>query len=99
MTTHTIDTIVSDPSLRNGHLLIAGTQVRVIDVIASYLYRGLIAEELAVNFGLDMGQVHAALAYYYQHRDELVKQLNAEAAEAEQRLAELAMKGKLIRVE
>ncbi len=96
---HSIDTIVSDPSIRGGQPIIAGTNVRLVDVIASYLYRGLSAEELAVNFALDLGQAHAALAYYYQHKTEIDAQMRADAAKAESLLADFEAQGKLTRIE
>jgi len=98
-TIHPIDTIVSDPAIRGGQPIIGGTNVRLIDVIASYLYRGLSVEELAVNFALDLGQAHAALAYYYQHKAEIDAQMRQDADKASKLLADLDAQGKLIRVE
>ena len=96
---HPIETIISDPAIRGGQPIIAGTGVRVVDLVASYLYRGLTAEELAVNFALDLGQVHAALAYYYQHKTEIDRWMREDAKEAEKLLAEFESQGKLIRIE
>jgi uncharacterized protein (DUF433 family) len=96
---HPIETIVSDPAIRRGQPIIAGTGVRVVDLVASYLFRGLTAEELAVNFALDLGQVHAALAYYYQHKAELDSWMRDDEAAADKLLAELEAQGKLIRLE
>src|SRR5258706_15408393 len=98
-TIHTIDTIVSDPQVRSGRPIIAGTNLRVVDVVASHIYRGLSPEELAVNFALDMGQVHAALAFYYQHKAEIDQQLRDEAARADQILGEIETQKRLIRLE
>ena len=98
-TIHPIDTIVSDPGNRGGQPMIAGTSIRVIDVVASHIYRGLPPEELATNFALDMGQVYAALAYYYQHKPEMDSRMRNDAAVAERLLADFEAKGKLIRVE
>ncbi len=64
VTIHRIDVIVSDPNVRGGTLSIAGTQITLTDLIASYLYRGLSAEELAVKFPMSLGQENAALANY-----------------------------------
>lgn len=97
-TIHPIDTIVSDPGNRGGQPIIAGTSIRVVDVVASHVYRGLTAEELATNFALDMGQVYAALAYYYQHKSELGSRMRKDAIDAERLLADFESKGKLIRV-
>jgi uncharacterized protein (DUF433 family) len=97
-TIHFIDTIISDPQIRSGHPIIAGTHVRVIDIIASYTYRGLTIEELAVNFAISVGDVHAALAYYYQHKLDMDTQMQAEAQTADSLLAEFEAQGKLIRL-
>jgi uncharacterized protein (DUF433 family) len=96
---YSIDTIVSDSDIRGGQPIIAGTGVRVSDLVASYLYRGLSADELAVNFALDLGQVYAALAYYYQHKGEIDAQMREEAADAQRLLTEFDARGKLIRIE
>ncbi len=48
-TIHTIATIVSDPKIHDGQPIIVGTTLRVSDLIASHIYRGLSAEELALN--------------------------------------------------
>ena len=98
-TIHPIDTIVSDPGNRGGQPIIAGTSIRVVDVVASHIYRGLLAEELATNFALDMGQVYAALAYYYQHKSAMDARMREDAGVAERLLADFEVKGKLIRVE
>jgi len=98
ITVHPIDTIVSDPQVRGGQPIIAGTTLRVSDVVASHIYRGLSPEELAVNFALDLGQVYAALAYYYQHKAAIDAQMQAEADRAARLLADLDAQGRLIRV-
>jgi len=99
VTVHPIDTIVSDPAVRQGQPLIAGSRVRVIDIVASHLYRGLTADELATNFNLNLGQVYAALAYYYQHKADMDAQLRADAEAAEQFLSQLDQQGKRLRLE
>lgn len=98
-TIHPIDTIMSDPNNRGGQPIIAGTSIRVVDVVASHIYRGLPPEELAVNFALDMGQVYAALAYYYQHKTDMDTKMRSDAAKAQSLLAAFEAQGKLIRVE
>ncbi len=98
-TVHPIDTIVSDPQVRGGQPIIAGTTLRVSDLVASHIYRGLSAEELAVNFAIGLGQVYAALAYYYLHKAEIDQQMRADASRADQLLAGFDAKKRLIRVE
>jgi len=96
-TIHPIDTIVSDPNLQDGQPMIADRHIRVVDIVASHLYRGLNATELATNFKLDLGQVYAALAYYYQHKSELDEVMRTQAEQAEIYLNQLETQGKLIR--
>ena len=97
VTVHPIDTIVSDPDTHNGQPVISGSRVRVVDLVASHLYRHLSADELATNFNLDLAQVYAALAYYYAHKAEIDAVLRTEAEQAEQYLQQLDAQGKLIR--
>ena len=99
VTVHPIETVVSDPNIRHGQAIIAGRDVRVIDVVASHLYRGLPPEELATNFALDMGQVYAALAYYYQNKSELDRQLRQEVTAAQRWADQLDAQGKLTRLD
>jgi uncharacterized protein (DUF433 family) len=94
-----IDAIISDPAIRGGRPIIAGTSLRVIDLAAYYRYGGQTPEELAVGFALSLGQVHAALAYYHLHKEALDGEMRADAELAEQRMHELARQGRLIRFE
>ncbi|MBN1121828.1 MAG: DUF433 domain-containing protein [Anaerolineae bacterium] len=99
VTVLSIDTIVSDTTIRDGQPILAGTQVRVSDLVASHLFRGHSPEALAVNYKLSLGQVYAALAYYYQHKDEIDRLLHQEAQRADTYLNKLEQDGRLIRVE
>jgi uncharacterized protein (DUF433 family) len=77
-----IDTIISDPALRGGRPVIAGTTLRVSDVAAYHIFSGFTPEDIAVQFRLTMGQVYAALAYYYMHKAEIDAEIRANAEEA-----------------
>lgn len=94
-----IDEIVSDPAIRGGRPIIAGTTLRVSDVATWHIWGKQTPEELAVNFRLRMDQVHAALSYYFGHRDEIDQEIRANAAEAEKYLDELRQQGHLITLE
>lgn len=96
---YSIDTIVSEATVSNGQPIIAGSHVRVLDIVSSHLYRGLSADELAVNFALDLGQIYAALAYYYQHKSAMDTLIRLEVERTDQLLNELEAQGKLMRVE
>lgn len=80
----TIDEIVSDPQVRGGSPVIVGTGIRVVDLVAYHLGPDhMTAQEIAVAFELSMGQVHAALAYYYLHQAELDQAMQRDSQEAE----------------
>jgi uncharacterized protein (DUF433 family) len=80
VTVLSIDTIVSNPKIRSGRPIIAGTTLRVQDIVAGYLYKGYSADDLVMHYPqISLAQVHAALAYYYAHKDEIDAQLEADA--------------------
>jgi uncharacterized protein (DUF433 family) len=52
--------------------LIAGTRVKVIELVLDHLAYGWSPEELHFQHPhLTMGQIHSALAYYWDHKAEL----------------------------
>lgn len=58
---------------------ISGTRIRVIDVYALAELQGLSPDEIVMAFPhLTLAQVHAALAYYFDHRTEIIQQLREE---------------------
>lgn len=63
--------IVKEPGYCGGKAAVDSTRVRVADVV--YLHkRGSIPEQILVQYpDLSLAQVHAALAYYYDHREEI----------------------------
>jgi uncharacterized protein (DUF433 family) len=71
---------------RIGHqrAYIAGTRVRVQDVYAMCELRGLSPDEVVDELPqLSLGQVYAALSYYFDHREEIVAEMRADEAYAE----------------
>ena len=95
----TISEIVSDPAVRGGRPVIAGTTLRVSDVAAQYVYGGFTPEELAVGFQLSLGQIHAALAYYHLNKAEIDAEIRRNAEEAESLLADIKKQGRLVELE
>ncbi len=54
--------------------IIAGTTMKVIELVLAHLAYGWSPEELHFQFPhLTLGQIHSALAYYWDHREELDK--------------------------
>jgi uncharacterized protein (DUF433 family) len=55
-----------------GVPIIAGTTMKVIELVLAQTAYGWSAEELHFQFPyLSLGQIHSALAYYWDHRDDL----------------------------
>lgn len=90
-----IDAIVSDPTIRGGRPTIAGRSVTVSDLVARYLQWGASPEELAAQFKLALGEVHAALAYYYLNKSAIDDEMRHDQATADRLKRELDRQGKL----
>ena len=78
-----IDTIAVNPEVRNGRAYIQGTTITVADVVMAQNYHAQNADGIADWYGLALGQVHAALAYYYSHKSEIDGQIKAQIRRAE----------------
>jgi len=56
----------------NNVAMIAGTRTKVIELVLDYQAYGWSPEELQFQHSnFTMGQIHSALAYYWDHQDEL----------------------------
>ena len=76
-----------------GWPMIAGTGVPVIRVASLSVREGWSPQAIAEDWDLTLAQVHAALAYYHCHQDEIERQVR-EADEEYYRLAgEAAARG------
>lgn len=78
--------IVEDPEVLHGEPHIAGHRIGVSDVAIWVNVHGKTADEIAEQYALSLGEVHAALAYYYDHKDEIDQSI----AETDQRAEEMA---------
>ncbi len=63
--------IVSTEGTVSGSPRIAGTRVRVMDVVESYQELGWTLEKIAEQYSLDMEQVMDALRYYYRNTEQI----------------------------
>ncbi len=70
-TIQSIDLIATDPKVRGGRPCIIGTGIRVTDIVMAHIYHDRAPGEIAADYELDISKVYAALAYYYQHKEEL----------------------------
>ena len=63
--------IVTSPKIKGGDPCIEGTRIAVHRVVISAFRLDYSPEEIAEMYDLTLGQVHAALSYYYDHREEI----------------------------
>jgi uncharacterized protein (DUF433 family) len=59
------------PGVRGGRPRIAGTRLAVADIVMLHLRMGKSLEEIAGKYQVTLGDVYAAMAYYYDHRGEI----------------------------
>jgi uncharacterized protein (DUF433 family) len=75
----------------NGVAWITGTKIKVIEVATDKLAHGSSPEEMHFQYPhLSLAQIHAALAYYYEHQEEFDAEIIRQANWA----AEMAKKAK-----
>jgi len=64
--------IEKTPGVVGGRARIVGHRVRVMDVVVWHEMRGYCADEIVAMFpGVTLADVYAALAYYFDHREEI----------------------------
>jgi uncharacterized protein (DUF433 family) len=64
--------IVSTPGTRGGKPRIDGHRITVADVAIWYQRMGMSPDEIVSTYPtITLSDVHAALAYYYEHRDRI----------------------------
>lgn len=71
------------PGTRGGRPRIAGTRLAVADIVMLHLRMGKSLEEIAGKYQVTLGDVHAAMAYYYDHRTEIDADMLADEAYGE----------------
>jgi len=77
--------IVSTKDTCGGAPRIAGTRIRVKDVVIWHLHQGMSLEEIISGWPhLTLAGLHSALAYYYDHKAQLDAELAADEAWYEQ---------------
>jgi uncharacterized protein (DUF433 family) len=82
--------IRADGAVMGGRPCVAGTRVRVMDIVAAH-GGGLSPEQLTTYFSsrpLTLSEIHAALTYYYDHREAIDAALAEDDAAATQAEAE-----------
>ena len=75
--------IETSPDVRGGRPHIADTRLTVADIVLMYLRIGQSLEEIAGKYDLSLAAVYAAMAYYYDHQEEIDRNIAADHAFAE----------------
>jgi uncharacterized protein (DUF433 family) len=76
--------ISTDPQIFGGKPIVDGQRIRVLDVAILHLYRGLEPSEICgVYPTLTLAHVHAALTWFYDHRDDMIAAIEQERQTAE----------------
>lgn len=68
------------PDVAGGKPRIAGRRITVQNIAIWHEYMGLSADEIASEYDLSLGSIYAALAYYFDHRDEIEQQIAEDSA-------------------
>ncbi len=76
--------VVITPGICSGKPRIAGHRITVQNVVLWHERGGLSPDEIASRYRLSLAEVYAALAYYFDHRDEIEAQILADANFAEE---------------
>ncbi|HLF28236.1 MAG TPA: DUF433 domain-containing protein [Anaerolineae bacterium] len=70
--TLTLDRFIeATPGVLGGKPRIAGHRISVQDVAIWHERMGLSADQIASKYDLSLAEVYAALAYYFDHREEI----------------------------
>ena len=71
------------PGIRGEKPRIAGTRITVADIAIMYLRMGQSLDLIAGKYNLSLASVYAAMAYYYDYRDEIEQSIQQDEAFAD----------------
>lgn len=76
--------IARDKKIRGGVPVISGTGIRVLDIVIRYEIMGQSPEDIIVALPqINLPQVHDALSYYYEHKEDIDSAWKAELQDIE----------------
>jgi uncharacterized protein (DUF433 family) len=79
--------IVRIPGVCGGKACIAGHRIRVLDIVESHEHQGMTPEDIVSQFpAITLADVHAALAYYHEHPDEIRRDARCEDAALDEQM-------------
>jgi uncharacterized protein (DUF433 family) len=68
------------PGVAGGKPRIAGHRITVQDIVIWHERLGLGADEIAANYELSLADIYAALAYHFDHREEIDRAIDESQA-------------------
>ena len=68
-TLESLNLIYRNPEVRGGMPCIVGTGLRVLDIVMAMQFGHRAPAQMANDYQVSLGKVHAALAYYYENKD------------------------------
>ncbi|MCI0463902.1 MAG: DUF433 domain-containing protein [Gemmataceae bacterium] len=71
------------PGVCGGKPRIAGHRITVQDIVIWHERLGKSPDEIAAEYDLDLADIHAALTYYFDHREEIDQSIREGEAFAE----------------
>jgi uncharacterized protein (DUF433 family) len=84
MGTRTLDEHIEvTPGIAGGKPRIAGHRITVPDIVIWHERLGRTADEIAAEYGLSLADVYAALTYYFDHRADIDRAMEEDAAFAQ----------------
>lgn len=93
MTRRTLDEHIEiTPGTVGGKPRIAGRRITVQDIVVLHEKLGRPVDEIASEFDLTLADVHAALAYYFDNREEIDESIGRGEALVEQMRAAISSK-------
>jgi uncharacterized protein (DUF433 family) len=85
MATSTEQRITTRPDVCGGKACIAGHRVRVLDIVVWHEHQGMTPDEIVSHVPtVTLADVHAALAYYFDHIDQIQQEMRDERSHAEE---------------
>ena len=70
-TMHSIDLITTNPDVRGGRTCLVGTGIEVSTIVTAHLFQERDPGEIAADYAVPLAQIYAALAYYYEHKNDI----------------------------
>ena len=66
------------PGIVGGQPRITGTRFTVKQIAVWHEFMGMSADEIATEYGLSLSDIYAALSFFFDHREEIMRAMQAE---------------------